>query len=89
MQRQASWAGWRVLLELHESAPLTVALMEISSLHASSGPEESLKINLSGFLPPLFQRAWVGTGALEGIGLLFSMALSESLSPLLRLLGFD
>lgn len=88
MQRQASWTGWRVLLELHESAPLTEAFMDISSLHASSGPEESLKINLSVFFA-ISQRAWAGTGALEGIGLLFSMALSESLSPLLRLLGFD
>lgn len=38
MPRQGSWAAWRVLLELHETAPFTAALVEISSLHRSPGP---------------------------------------------------
>lgn len=82
VQRQASWAGWRVLLELYESAPLTVALMEISSPHTCSTPEKSLGMNLSIFLG-VFQRAWVRPGVLS------SKALSESLSPLTCLLVFD
>lgn len=82
VQRQASWAGWRVLLELRETAPLTVDLMEILSPHTCSALEESLGMNLSIFLC-LFQRAWVRPGVLS------SKALSESLSPLTCLLGFD
>lgn len=72
MQRQEIWAGWMMLVELHESISLTVAAMESSSLHTCSGPEKSLGMGISAFSISLPECLGEAPGAMESIRALFS-----------------
>lgn len=79
MQRQASWAGWRVLVEPNKNASLTchenLKLAHITRPWKVNG-DEHLHFSIS-----LSECLGEAPGAMEGISVLFLWAFSKPLSP--------